>query len=250
MTKYNPKRVGMGKGMGRGYHNLLLTDSRIHYLSAKGIKIKQPVFRADKLGHAPLEITLYVPSTEKDAKGEDRVIRDEDFLKRIDEAENEMIDLFEGYTRVSADGGWYNKEKKEYIKEPVATVTSFTGVKKFEENRKKFEDYVEDIRDRYDQDSISIEFEGDLFFYEKPKKTNGEWTVEFDKPDDYLWQHNGEYVSVVGVDLPPDKHEYVFQVFDTNKNKNLIKTNYKKEKDALERAKKYMRDNPKGIQKD
>jgi hypothetical protein len=39
MRRANNQRQGMGRGLGRGYQNLVLNDPYIHSLSAKGIKL-------------------------------------------------------------------------------------------------------------------------------------------------------------------------------------------------------------------
>ena len=158
-------RVGMGEGQGSGYKNILNDDSYKHYLAGKGVTIYQPFFKNQTLGHNPLELSLYVPATQ----GEAGEISDQDFLKRVSKAERKMSKLFGGYTEVSATGGWVN-EKGKVIQEPVGKVTSFITPEDYENNRSKFERYVESIRKKYGQTSMSLEFEGDLFFYEPKKK--------------------------------------------------------------------------------
>lgn len=157
-------RRGLDAGHGKGYRNILPSDSDVHYLSAKGIMIKQPLFSRTKMGHNPLELTLFVPST----KGRIRIPKEE-LNKRVSEAERKMSSLFGGYTRVNAYGGWISDGK--LIEEPVGSVTSYTTVRDFSKNKNEFETYVEEIRRKYRQESVGIEFEGDMFFYE-PKDTD------------------------------------------------------------------------------
>jgi hypothetical protein len=156
-------RIGLGTGMGRGYKNLAPRDSHVHYLAGKGVTIYQPFFKGQRLGHNPLELSLYVPSTQ----GKSKRILTTEFNKRLGDAEKTMSQLFGGYTKVNAEGGWVDNGK--VIQEPVGKVTSFTTVKDFEKGKAEFEQYVEHIRNKYRQASISLEFEGDLFFYE-PKE--------------------------------------------------------------------------------
>ena len=169
-----PVRKGMGVGRGRGYYNIAPQDSYIHYLSGKGIRIKQPVFQKLPMGHNPLELTLYVPSTQ----GESELITPKKFDKRITEAELKMSELFGGYTQVDTQGGWVGE--RGLVREPVAKVTSFTTIKDFEKNKAEFEGYVEEIRGKYGQESMSIEFEGDLYFYEPQKDTDGDGVPDID----------------------------------------------------------------------
>ncbi len=185
-----PLRKGMGLGRGRGYYNIAPQDSYIHYLAGKGIKIQQPVFSHIAMGHNPLELTLYVPSTEKDNKGQDIRVSDAEYEARINDAEKKMSKLFGGYTKVDTQGGWYNADKGKLVEEDVATVTSFTKIEDFEENKSKFEDYVEKIRKEYEQDAMSIEFEGDLYFYEPDTDGDGVPDSKDCDPNDPTKQDN------------------------------------------------------------
>jgi hypothetical protein len=158
-------RAGLGAGKGKGYTNILPMDSHIHYLSAKGISVSQPVFRSTKMIHNPLELTLYVPGTQ----GESELVPKPERLRRIKEAEKKMSNLFGGYTEVDATGGWVNDDKK-LIQEPQGKVTAYTTPEKLAKGRKGFENYVKQIKKDYGQSAISIEYEGDLFFYEPKEK--------------------------------------------------------------------------------
>lgn len=158
-------RVGLGVGMGKGYKNLTPIDSHIHFLSAKGVKMYQPFFRGVKMSHSPLELTLYVPSTQ----GEKDLMNASIQKARTTEAEGEMSKIFGGTTEVSAVGRWYN-DKGLFVREPIAKVTSYTTPKAFNDGKKRFEDYVRQIARRYNQSSIALEYEGDMFFYNNPNK--------------------------------------------------------------------------------
>lgn len=154
-------RQGLGNGLGKGYKNLAPRDSHIHYLSAKGISIGQPVFRSQKLKHNPLELTLYIPSTQ----GETKIVSKLERMRRIEKAEKKMSNLFGGYTSVNTTGGWVSDDTGKLVQEPEGKVTAYTTPTRLNLGRKRFEDYVKKIKKDYDQSSISIEYEGDLFFY-------------------------------------------------------------------------------------
>ena len=165
----NPKthsgRVGLGVGLGKGYKNLAPADSHIHFLSAKGIKISQPFFRGIKLGHSPLELTLYVPTTQ----GREKLVETPIQKMRVEEAEKEMSKMFGGTTEVSAVGRWYDDDGK-FVREPIGKVTSYTTPRNFNRGKSAFEDYVKQIARRYNQRQITLEYEGDMFFYDNPDK--------------------------------------------------------------------------------
>lgn len=158
-------RKGFGRGMGKGYKNLMPHDSRIHFLSAKGISVQPPVFKKSHMEHNPLELTLYVPSTQ----GESTLIGKRERMERIQDAEEKMSNLFGGYTEVDATGGWVNDDNK-LVQEPEGKVTAYTTQQKLKSGRKGFEDYVKKIKKDYGQSAISIEYEGDLFFYAPKEK--------------------------------------------------------------------------------
>lgn len=150
-------RKGLGKGQGKGYKNMMPYDSHVHYLAGKGVTIYQPVFAGQKLTHLPLEVTLYIPSTLRD-----QPVSLTEFKRRTSDAEKKMSELFGGFTRTETQGGWVDRGGN-LIEEPVATVTAFTTTDGFEAKKAEFEDYVKEIQDKYRQDAISIEFEGDLY---------------------------------------------------------------------------------------
>lgn len=157
-------RVGLGVGLGKGYRNLAPADSHIHFLSAKGIKIFKPFSKSMRMSHNPLELTLYVPSTQ----GEEKLMDTNVQQRRIEDAEGKMSKIFGGTTQVSAVGRWYDDHDK-FVKEPIGKVTSFTTPRKFERGKRRFESYVRDIAKRYNQKSLTIEYEGDMFFYANPE---------------------------------------------------------------------------------
>jgi len=135
------------------------------YFKTRGVEVTQPIFTKFRMGHNPLELTLYIPSTQ----GESELISKERLRQRIENAERKMSKLFGGYTEVEATGGWVNDEKK-LVQEPQGKVTSYTTEQKLVRGRKRFEAYVKRIKKDYDQSSIAIEYEGDLFFYEPKNK--------------------------------------------------------------------------------
>jgi hypothetical protein len=165
-------RLGLGTGKGKGYKNLTHYDPHVHYLAGRGVKIYQPIFSNIPMEHKPLELSLYVPSTQ----GEKKRIDKAKFNKRIKDAETKMSKMFGGYTQVDTQGGWIGSTG--LVKEPVARVTSFTSEEDFENNKAKFEKYVSNISKKYEQESVSIEFEGDLYFYEPNRDTDGDGVVD------------------------------------------------------------------------
>jgi hypothetical protein len=158
-------RAGLGVGQGSGYKNILNDDSYKHYLAGKGVTIYQPFFKGTKMEHSPLELTLYVPSTQ----GENRVVRKPEQKKRLVDAEQKMSRIFGGITEVDATGRWYNG-KGRFVREPIGKVTSYTTPEAFEKGRADFEKYVRQIGRKYGQTSLAMEFEGDMFFYPVKKE--------------------------------------------------------------------------------
>jgi superfamily I DNA and/or RNA helicase len=116
----------------------------------------------------PNEITIYVPSTEYDEQ-----ISHEEFEKRINDVRKELGKLFEGYTSVSATGGWVVGGK--VIREPVVKVTAFFEPETYLGKKKQISTYLHKKRSEWKQQLLSVEYNNKLYLlggkkYEPPTK--------------------------------------------------------------------------------
>ena len=125
--------------------------------------------------HLPIETATLVPETNKTQKP----IKTEEFKKRTIETENKLTKLFGGFTRTRTIGGYKldkGKNKGKTVREKVNKVTCFAERTKFLKHRKEFETYLQKKGKEWGQESIGLEYEGDLYYIppleDKNKKKN------------------------------------------------------------------------------
>jgi len=109
----------------------------------------------------PYEVSVYVPST----IGVDQIIDDDEFEERIEDTELYLSNLFGGYSKVDIDGGYVSKSNN-LVKEAVGKVTSFGSRDGFEPKMEQLIGKLSDWCAKWGQESIGLEFEGDLFYIE------------------------------------------------------------------------------------
>jgi hypothetical protein len=110
----------------------------------------------------PMEMAVYVPSTDK----ANIIISKRDYASRIEEVERYLSDLFGGYSAVSVDGG-YVSDDKGLIQEDVTRVATFGSTENFESKFTKLINKVVDWCNKWGQESMGFEFEGDMFYIDK-----------------------------------------------------------------------------------
>jgi len=165
-------------------------------------KIKK---RLGKNFELPIEMAVYVPSTES----ANRTISKREFQARVDEVQEFVAKTFGGFSASEVEGG-YVSDEKGLIQEDVVKVTAFSQIQDFEN---KFDILVEKIRfwaDKWGQESIGFEFEGDLFYIDKNAKFNlgGEVDEDVDEHVQKLVDETAvpeevwyEYASDMGMDI-------------------------------------------------
>lgn len=147
------KRKGLGKGLGKGYKNIVMKDPMVHSLSAKGIKQKVDLFPL------PIQTAIVIPST----NDVNKPISSNMMKKRVDETRKFLSQSFGGYTSVQGVGGFTTK-KGDLVKERVNVVTAFSTYEAFENNKEKFVKYALDKKKEWGQESIGVIIENDLYF--------------------------------------------------------------------------------------
>jgi hypothetical protein len=110
----------------------------------------------------PLQVAVYVPST-KDA---DEKVSKKEFDNRVEEVEKFTSSLFGGFSANDVDGG-YMSNTKGLIKEEVYKVTSFAPKENFDAKMSQLIAQVKKWAKDWGQESIGLEFEGDLFYIEQ-----------------------------------------------------------------------------------
>lgn len=117
--------------------------------------------------YLPIENVIYVPST-YGVKNQ-RVISDKEMEKRVNETRTYLSKKFGGYTSVEATGGFVLKNDK-LVKEKVVKITSFSTKREFNKDEPELINQVGRWGNKWGQESISYENEGDLFIIRPPKK--------------------------------------------------------------------------------
>jgi hypothetical protein len=131
-------------------------------------KIKDSLSKAsDPDDDLPMEVAIYVPSTDKASV----IISKKDFNKRVDEVEEYLSKLYGGYSAVSVEGGYISSDKeKGLIQESVTRVTTFGKVEGFHERFVQMIQTVVAWCGMWGQESMGVEFEGDMFYIKKDFK--------------------------------------------------------------------------------
>ena len=131
---------------------------------------------ADKMFQLPLEMVIYVPSTQD----VDKVISVDKMDKRVDEVKKYLANKFGGYTSADKLGGFVDSTGN-LVNEDVVQVTSFSTKEAYAENKEELINQLAKWGEEWGQESIGFEFEGDLMYVPQKFKKGG----EVDKFSDY-----------------------------------------------------------------
>ena len=135
-----------------------LNPSRLTKIEfAKGGEVDLP--KANKMFHLPLELAVYVPSTQD----VDKVISESELKERVNEVSEYLARLFGGFTKSDKIGGFMSS-KSELVTEDVVPVVSFATQSDFNANKNKLVNKLSDWAKRWGQEAIGFEFEGDLYY--------------------------------------------------------------------------------------
>ena len=113
----------------------------------------------DKMFQLPLEMVVYVPSTQD----VDKVISVDKMDKRVDEVKEYLASKFGGYTSSDKLGG-YVDSTGNLVNEDVVQVTSFSTQEAYNENKEELIQQLAKWGKQWGQEAIGFEFEGDLMY--------------------------------------------------------------------------------------
>jgi len=113
----------------------------------------------DKMFQLPLEMVVYVPSTQD----VDKVISVDKMASRVNEVKEYLGNKFGGYSSADKLGGFVDS-KGNLINEDVTQVTSFATKEAFEENKEELVKQLAKWGKEWGQEAIGFEFEGDLMY--------------------------------------------------------------------------------------
>jgi len=119
----------------------------------------------DKMFHLPLEMVVYVPSTQD----VDNVISVDEMQNRVNEVKEYLASKFGGYSATDKLGGFVDSTGK-LVNEDVVQVTSFSTQEAYDENKEELIQQLAKWGKQWGQEAIGFEFEGDLMYV--PQKLN------------------------------------------------------------------------------
>lgn len=119
-----------------------------------------------KVKKLPIEQAIIIPST----KGADKSISQTEMNKRVNAVRKFLSQKFGGYTSVKGMGGWYSDDKKKLIKEDIVKVTGFSSIKDYKRNKNVLAKQISKWGNKWGQESMGYEKEGDLFLYDTKRK--------------------------------------------------------------------------------
>lgn len=130
-------------------------------------KLNNVVKKSDNGLALEYEFAVYVPSTESASQ----IINRKEFQRRIDEVQAYLSGLFGGFSSSNVDGGYYSNEKG-LIQEDVVRVVAFATKDAAKKNLPALISQLGMWAEKWGQEAIGLEFEGDLFYVDKKTRLN------------------------------------------------------------------------------
>jgi len=113
----------------------------------------------DKMFQLPLEMVVYVPSTQD----VDKVISVDKMVTRVDEVKEYLASKFGGYTSADKLGGFVDSTGN-LVNEDVVQVTAFATKEAYEQYKEELIHQLALWGKKWGQEAIGFEFEGDLMY--------------------------------------------------------------------------------------
>jgi len=135
------------------------SDSEIKELFDKKYREGGDVPNEDKMFQLPLEMVVYVPSTQD----VDKVISVDEMDKRVDEVKQYLASKFGGYSATDKLGGFVDSTGK-LVNEDVVQVTAFSTKEAYQEHKEELIKQLSIWGKKWGQEAIGFEFEGDLMY--------------------------------------------------------------------------------------
>ena len=116
----------------------------------------------------PVEQVVYVPSTNKQQKA----ISPQEVAKRVAEVKRFLSAKYGGFTSVKGEGGYMlSNGHDKIIQEGVVKITSFATREKYKQNKPKLISQIRNWGNKWGQESMGLEVEGDLqYIYSQKSK--------------------------------------------------------------------------------
>jgi hypothetical protein len=123
---------------------------------------------SDKMFHLPIEVSVYVPSTQD----VDKVVSKSEMKLRVEEVKKYLATLFGGFSSSSVEGGFLASDGK-VVKENVERVVSFAPKSEFNKNKEALVQKASEWAGKWGQEAIGLEHEGDLYYVPQKFENGG-----------------------------------------------------------------------------
>ena len=123
---------------------------------------------SDKMFHLPIEVSVYVPSTQD----VDKVVSKSEMKLRVEEVKKYLATLFGGFSSSSVEGGFLASDGK-VVKENVERVVSFAEKSEFDKNKEALVQKASEWAAKWGQEAIGLEHEGDLYYVPQKFENGG-----------------------------------------------------------------------------
>jgi hypothetical protein len=152
-------------------------------IMVKSYKDGGEIPKANKMFHLPIELTVYVPST----KDVDKVISKSEMNERVNEVKNYLGKTFGGFSASDVQGGFVASDGN-IVNEDIIKVVSFAQKEDYEKNKEELVKKVTEWAEKWSQEAIGLEYEGDLYYVpEKLKKGGNLDNTNYKKKESY-WE--------------------------------------------------------------
>lgn len=119
------------------------------------------------MAYLPIEQAVIVPST-SGAKNQ-RKVSNAVFKKRVNNVRRFMSKRYGGFTDVQETGG-FTLKNGTLVREKIVKVTSFSTKANDKKHKKELMNQIHNWRNKWKQESVGYEREGDLYIVEPMKK--------------------------------------------------------------------------------
>ena len=138
--------------------------------------------KASKMFHLPIELTIYVPSTQD----VDKVVSKSEMTQRVNEVKNYLGKTFGGFSASDVQGGFVASDGN-IVNENIIKVVSFAQKEDYENNKEELVKKITEWAEKWGQEAIGLEYEGDLYYVPEKLKKGGNLDKKETNKESY-WQ--------------------------------------------------------------
>jgi GNAT superfamily N-acetyltransferase len=161
--------------------------------------------KANKMFHLPIELTVYVPSTQD----VDKTITKAEMTARVNEVKTYLGKTFGGFSASDVQGGFVASDGN-IVSEDIIKVVSFAQKEDYEKHKEQLVKKITEWAEKWGQEAIGLEYEGDLYYVPEKLKHGGSVSNKEIKEENY-WEGWG-FEDTIKVLMKGEKNN-VFAAF-------------------------------------